>query len=401
MARPPLEIGTYGEIKVTELPNGKHEAHARFRMSDGSVKQVRRRGKTKTAATNALKKAMVRLADEVKGEEISPDTRFNHVADLYLAELRDQAELGEISHNSVRLYTGALKNWTRPMLGELQMRELTGTRCDKVVNNARTKNSYATAKTVKAALAGVCAYGLRHGALSTNPMGAVRRMSSGPGEEVVALTAEQREDMYAKLKAYGEVRQTDSKGRSLGERGRVWLDLPDIMDAMLATGNRIGELLALEGASVDPQAPTVLLDHHIVRITGRGLVRQRRRKSKGRDLLLAVPQWSVPMWRRRKLASGGGPLFQSFTGGWLDPSNVINALKQAFEATGYGWVTSHVWRKTVASVLDEAGLPTTAIADQLGNTPAVVEKHYRAARVANQAAATALEIMRRPDQEDE
>ena len=39
-------------------------------------------------------------------------------------------------------------------------------------------------------------------------------------------------------------------------------------------------------------------------------------------------------------------------------------------------------KKTVGTVLDEADLPITAIADQLGNTPAVAERHYRKQRVA-------------------
>ncbi|WP_162788770.1 hypothetical protein [Amycolatopsis albispora] len=50
---------------------------------------------------------------------------------------------------------------------------------------------------------------------------------------------------------------------------------------------------------------------------------------------------------------------------WLDPSNVIHRLKEAFTECGYGWVTSHVFRKTVATVLDEANLPTGAIADSV------------------------------------
>ena len=48
----------------------------------------------------------------------------------------------------------------------------------------------------------------------------------------------------------------------------------------------------------------------------------------------------------------------SATGGWLDPSNVIHRIKEAFTGCGYGWVTGHVFRKTVATVWDEAGLPT-------------------------------------------
>ena len=62
-------------------------------------------------------------------------------------------------------------------------------------------------------------------------------------------------------------------------------------------------------------------------------------------------------------------------------------------AAGDGWVTSHVFRKTVATVLDEANLPTTAIADQLGNSPQVIECHYRRKRVANEATAEVLEMI--------
>ncbi|MPY85993.1 MAG: tyrosine-type recombinase/integrase [Actinophytocola sp.] len=212
---------------------------------------------------------------------------------------------------------------------------------------------------------------------------------------MVALDLEQRIELMAKLREYGPSRQQDAKGRSLGGRGQIWLDLPDIMEAMLATGVRLGELLALDSAEVDPANATVVISHHLVRITGQGLVRRRKRKGNRDGLVLKVPQWSVPMWRRRKLASGGGPVFASFTGNWLDPSNVINAISTAMADVGYGWVTSHVFRKTVATVLDEAELPTTAIADQLGNTRAVAEKHYRRKRVANQANADALESMLR------
>jgi integrase len=61
------------------------------------------------------------------------------------------------------------------------------------------------------------------------------------------------------------------------------------------------------------------------------------------------------------------------------------------DAIGYGWVTSHVWRKTVATVLDEAGLNLGEIADQLGNTREIVERHYVQKRPTNERAAAALE----------
>jgi integrase len=159
----------------------------------------------------------------------------------------------------------------------------------------------------------------------------------------------------------------------------------------VATGVRLGELLALSGTAFDPHGPTLAIDWHIIRVSGQGLVRHKSRKGNS-GLLLRVPTWSVPMFTRRTTAADGdNPMFPSARGGWLDPSNVINRIGQAFDDCGYDWVTSHVFRKTVATVLDEAGLPSGAVADQLGNTRAIAEKHYIARRVANEQAAHALE----------
>lgn len=162
---------------------------------------------------------------------------------------------------------------------------------------------------------------------------------------------------------------------------------------MLSTGVRLGELLALTGEEVDPDAKTVTIRWHLVREKGVGMVRMPGRKGDaGAELVLRVPEWSVFIWRRLKLTAGDGPLFPAFGAEWLDPATMINRISEAFTAVGYGWVTSHVFRKTVATILDEAGLSTTAIADQLGNTPAVVEEHYRAKRVANPETAAAMAV---------
>jgi integrase len=121
------------------------------------------------------------------------------------------------------------------------------------------------------------------------------------------------------------------------------------------------------------------------------MVRMPYRKGNAGSLVLRVPEWSVFLWRRLKMTAGDGPLFPAFGAAWLDPATMVGRIKEAFTAVGYGWVTSHVFRKTVATILDEAGLPTTQIADQLGNTPAVVEKHYRKKRESNPATAAAME----------
>jgi integrase len=42
-------------------------------------------------------------------------------------------------------------------------------------------------------------------------------------------------------------------------------------------------------------------------------------------------------------------------------------MRQAFKHAGFDGVTGHYFRKTVATLMDEAGLPARSVADQLGH----------------------------------
>jgi integrase len=50
-----------------------------------------------------------------------------------------------------------------------------------------------------------------------------------------------------------------------------------------------------------------------------------------------------------------------------DPSNTTADLRQALDRAGFDWVTSHTFRKTVATWMDEAGMSARQIADHLGD----------------------------------
>jgi integrase len=70
-------------------------------------------------------------------------------------------------------------------------------------------------------------------------------------------------------------------------------------------------------------------------------------------------------------------VFSSPTGQLRDPSNTQADLRAALNRIGYAWVTSHVFRKTVASRLDDAGFSIRHIADQLGHArPSTTLDHY-------------------------
>ena len=145
-------------------------------------------------------------------------------------------------------------------------------------------------------------------------------------------------------------------------------------------------------ADVDVDAGTVEVDWKLLRITGEGLRRVRRLKAgEGRTLLL--PPFAVEMLRRRQSGTlPHAPLFPDTAGGWRDPSNTSRDFRTARDAAGFSWVTSHVFRKTCATILDEAGLSARDIADQLGHArPAMTQDVYMARKALNTAAATALE----------
>ena len=59
---------------------------------------------------------------------------------------------------------------------------------------------------------------------------------------------------------------------------------------------------------------------------------------------------------------------------------------------GFDWVTSHSFRKTTATLLDQAGLSARVIADQLGHArPSMTQDFYMGRKVVDARAVAALE----------
>lgn len=404
MGRPRTDIGTYGTIKITPVSSGGFQAHARFRMRNGRLKPVTRRGESRTKAEKALKKALARLATDAGGKTINGDSPMSKVMDLWLADLEKKVQAGKRAHKTLYEYRGVVKNYLRPALGDLTCREAENAGlCDEVLKDIQEKAAKVTGrgKTGTAAvlrsrtvLSGICAVAVRHGAMDNNPIKSVEKIDHDDNE-IRVLEPEDRADFMAKFRAH-ILEKVDKPGNRLGPRARAWTDLPDIAEGCLSTGGRPGEVLATVGAEVDVQKCIVGLTHHAVRVEGVGMVRKPGRKSRkkkggGEQLWLRVPSWSVVMWRRRKLESGGGLLFPSWNGELEDPGNVARRIKEVCEAIGYGWVSARILRHTTGTHLGDSDVPDEQIANQLGNTPEVVRAHYRRPKVANQATADALE----------
>ncbi len=116
---------------------------------------------------------------------------------------------------------------------------------------------------------------------------------------------------------------------------------------------------------------------------------------------LDMPTWCLELLARRHAAliaagqeAAARPVFPSPNGGLRDRSNTQADMRDAFAFAGYPWVTSHIFRKTVAALMDEAGRSARDVADQLGHAhPSMSQDRYLGRR-RNSGAAAALEDLR-------
>jgi integrase len=159
----------------------------------------------------------------------------------------------------------------------------------------------------------------------------------------------------------------------------------------------LGEALALYWEDVDLDGARVSIKYTVVRVRGAGLRRKEPKTESGvRDLPL--PSWAVQMLRRRHTIAkaenrpAASPVFPDTLGGLRDPANTRRALREARGSDGFAWVTSHVFRKTAGTVLDEAKLSARQIADQLGHSkPSMTQDVYMGRGTVSAENAAALE----------
>jgi integrase len=401
MGRPPMPIGTYGKIKTREIGPKKFEAYARYRDRDGKLKPMQRVGSSKTNAENNLKTALKRINDDIHKATMDQHSRLEKVARSWIQEMREKTAEGEFAEGTLRGYVSWAENWVIPRLGYLVPgnKELSVAVAEGFVKKVRKETSLDGAESARTVLSLICRHAIKHRLIDHNPVRDIDPLKARPEDlkEIRALKLEERIELLAKLKAFCEKKKFDSMGRSLGIRAQVWLDLPDLVEAMFSTGARIGEIVCVHSTNVfpatGPAGRKVELTHHLERVPRKGLARKPGRKGGEPPITKFVPAWSVPMWRRRKLAAGNGLIFASWSGGLLDDSTLIHRLREALDACGFEWVTSHVFRKTYALVLKEAGFTDAQIAQELGNTEQVAKKHYIPPATGTAAAATATEGM--------
>jgi integrase len=127
---------------------------------------------------------------------------------------------------------------------------------------------------------------------------------------------------------------------------------------------------------------------------GRGLIITSAPKTRAGFRTLMLPSWAVEMLRIRPYGGPDRTVFSSVLGGLRDRDNTIGYLREALNAAGFEWVTSHTFRKTVATLMDQAGLSSRAAADQLGHANvSLTTDVYFGRKAASTGAAAVLESL--------
>lgn len=393
--RPGLDVGTYGEIRTRDL-GGRWEATTQYRDLDGKTRQYSRRGPTKTAATRTLKRFLAEKPTRTgtAAGQLTRDTPMTELGEMFLARVDRLVDAGDRSPRTAELYRGHWRRHIRPAVDGLTVGECDVARLDALLSGLRERHSAELVKSVRAVLSGMLGIAVRTKAIPANPVRDVDRIPGDKRGPVRALEPSEAVDLWRRLTELAATPGPEVNNR----RYRPTLidpDLPDLVLWMLGTSDRIGQALAVHWPWIDLETATAELGPNVIRVKGQGLrLNSGTSKTRARVLDLPEPVVAMLLARQGRTVNPLGPVFADSFGRLRDPHNTLGDLRRAFDLAGYDWVTSHVLRKTVATVLDDAGLSARHVADQLGHArPSMTQDRYMRRGARNPRAVAALEAM--------
>jgi integrase len=355
--RPSLRIGQHGKISRQYLGGGVWVARCRYRDSDGVTRIVERRGpaddfdKHGKLAEDALIEALSDRRRPAEADTISHDTLVMVLVDQHIERLaedgRSPATLATYKFAAVKLrsFLGGVRGW-----------EAHAARMDAALRSMRTAHGTTMARQAKTILQGGLQLAVMANAIPANPVRDVQSLRSKTRPlGATALTADRLRTLLAKIRA------SDYCARQ---------DLADPITILMATGFRRSELLALRWSDFDAAAGTLTVTGKLVRATGAGLQRIEEAKTAAGLRTVALPSFAVVALRDRHGRDYVGQqlmIFPSTAGTWRDPNNFGKQWRAVRDDLGVSGVTTHSFRKTMATLIDDNGLSARVGADQLGH----------------------------------
>lgn len=407
MARPPLDIGTFGKIYESARVDGtwmplhrvpdeatpeKWKASARYRPADGKTRPMEREGRSPADATKRLKKALAEALNTKSTSKLTGSSRISALITPFLE--RTQRECVGTTYDR---YKGRLDKHVTPAIGDLLIRECTAARLNVVFSAyADAGLSAETRRGIRTVVSSLLQEAVDLEIFDSNPVRNLRKIRGG-SKKVVAYDAEQIADFFARVD---------------GDSRAVHADLPDLLRFIFGTGARFGEALALrwrdlnftdsvlgaedvDGDTVEIPPNGVWFNGNLVHVKGKGIVRHEGKTTSSRGTMV-LPEFLVTLLLVRRPAGSGldDPVFPSNVWTWRSPSNVQKQFRRMRFRIGYPKFTSHIGRKSVATALDKAGHSAREVAAILRHKkPSMTQDRYMAMGEPNPRAAASLDYL--------
>lgn len=370
MAKPRTPIGTWGAINLDRTPSGADRARTWFRDLDGRSRLVQASGETPKQAEIALKAKLARRIRRSSGSvELTADSPFTRLVEVWL----DDLELDDLAPSTRELYERDMRTLVLPAFREMTLREISIMKVDRFLKQQQ-KQSYARAKHAKVVLNLALGLALRYEAIDRNPVAGTKRLKRPPTEtKAIALAQIQTIRAAAMAWRRGEEKRPGPKPDG---------QLEVIIEVMIGSSLRIGEVLALRKCDVDlTTTPAVVRNSGtIISPKGKPTYRQPKPKTSSSVRRIAVPSYTAEALRRRLVELAGDPpetlVFHSRNGTPLTTNNVRRRLRSILADAGITGVTPHAFRRTAATTVDRSGGLAMA-AELLGHTSTeITKRHY-------------------------
>ena len=389
MPRPRTPIGTFGEIYHEKAPGGRFRAFARFRDHDGVLRRVQTTAATQQAAARKLKELLAERAEQTVGKwELTGSSSFRHLVHVWLDDLD---LVGELAPSTRALYERNMRQLVMPAFENYTLREITVRKVDQFIKTLAATKSYSTAKQARTVLSLAFGLAVRYDAIVRNPVRDTVRLHKPPSQ--------------AKALTVAEINLVRNAARSWRRGTGLSGPPPDgqleqIIEVMLGTSARIGEVLALRKCDVNVTVSpaTVRICGTIVSPKGKPTHRQHHPKTQKSTRTVSVPSFVAEVLRQRLVVIAEEDvehlIFFSRNHTPLTTNNIRRRLRAVLEGVEVEGVTPHSFRRTVATFLDRASGADLA-AEMLGHTSAKITKeHYiEPAEMVNPVTAEILESL--------
>ncbi|GAA1784567.1 tyrosine-type recombinase/integrase [Nostocoides veronense] len=370
MSRPRIPVGGYGEITFFPRAKGRVEARTRFRDWDGQTRLVQATASSRPAAEVELKRRLAeRNVCQPVDTTLTPDSPFPALVEYWLADLDLENRIAPATRFN---YERDMERLVLPAFRGYTLREIGVARCDALLKRLG-QESYSSAKRARTVLRQSFALAVRHEVLVRNPIDNVSRLHK-PKRTPTALSATEVNAIRAVIKAW-ELSSGTSGPNPDGQLGQI-------VEVMLGTSARIGEVLAIRRRDLDltTTPATLRICGTVISERGVGTYRQEHPKTDRSNRVVALPSFTAEALRRRLAIMADHSLdalvFRSREGTPLTTANVRRQLRKVLGAAGIEGVSPHMFRRTVATVINEQASLNLA-SELLGHTdPKVTIEHY-------------------------